>query len=271
MMRTLSHEMEIYLGILISCVSVPTLLSVFEDRFLSDAKAANVRSIDELERFRPPKDCVKEVEALMNSWYESAQEGWSKFYSPLGTPTGTESFLVQQVSTLVVGHELGHWTEAIYRAEAWKALLALTRQHIQTWEQSEHGVSSVERELSHRLLQDPTVLDNWTREVCADAIGFEHCAKEFGYGFAPSLSMMTNVATGLYFGLLRMLDVFHERVVGVAPDNESHPPANVRRSLFIHRKASEMGLAYDEFMVRQWGAGLAITIMLEKVLDEYLS
>jgi len=230
-----------------------------------------------LQTFKPPENVLAEVDRLMAAWDASAKSGW-QHVRVSSFPTDSQFGLYRKMSDgmahLVTGHELTHWFETVYRPSEWERRIAETKSDVQRWLGEETLLMRPQVMSRLRgLLQDPEVLDNWTHEVHADcgAFDFLHASSTHG-GWSQSAKKLQRsfILIALLFSLLTLLEIFNQ-MTGGEVSVKTHPPASARRALFVHIQARRCGMSEQEFLLKQFGAGVAVGALMDAIIGTYVN
>ena len=264
-----SGELEINLGILFAFASLPATYQL-----LTDMLRSTEMDISDLQSFRPPNAVISELDGLMGAWDSASRSGWRS----IGMPRrfAEPGSLHRRMVFLVIGHELTHWFETIYKDAEWARMMKEVDGHYHSWLKEEKLL--VRPEVlgnARRLLKDRAVLSNWVRETHADCGAYDYAGASATFGGwvkgdeARRKLMQINVNMAIFFWLNSLLELYTESRGGEI-DVTTHPPAAIRRAIFVHIQAKKQGMSQQEFLFRQFGAGIAAGFLLERIAEEYL-
>ncbi|QDU23309.1 hypothetical protein [Urbifossiella limnaea] len=263
-------ELEIHLGLLTAFASLPKTYTLV-NRELSCSE----HRLDQLASFDPPRAVLLEIASLARAWEMSEQANWQLLVPVIdGLESSASRVGGRGMVYLVVGHELTHWFESLYKDAEWERMMAEIRGHIVTWLDEESAlVRPAVLATAREALRDPTVMDSWVREFHADMGGFEYLhATETHGGWAKSPEKLASayMHVSFFFALNAMVETHLERREHEY-DHRSHPPWNIRRAVFCHIQAKRMGMSQQDYLFRQFGAGFATSILMDRILDVYLN
>ena len=267
-------ELEVHLGILFAFYSLSLTFEVIKRVITGDQL-----SFSDLESFKPPKEVISEIGRLMDAWDESSRTGWARAILParVGRSSKVDANVADMVERgmtyIVVGHELTHWFETIYKDAEWGRMMTEVEGHLSTWLAEERKLVSPQVLANVRkLLKDPAAPDSWVREIHADcgAFDFFYASSTHGGWSASSEDLMrANIHMSFFFALLSLFEV-HAQNSGVDLDVTTHPPAVIRRAVFCHIMAKRHGMSQQDFMLIQFGAGFAVGCLMEAIIAEYV-
>jgi hypothetical protein len=271
-------ELKVHIGILFAFMSLPLTLHAIRE--LMTGPGVDVAA---LERFRPPPEVIGELDRLMDAWDRSAESGWRLATLPSTPDSRTddseatdEHVTVKGMTSILLGHELTHWFETIYKRGEWARMMKEVRERYRTWLRAEKQVSPEAIEEVEALLRRGDVLDNWVRETHADCGAYDFaCASDTLGGWirgpeAAPYVMEVNINMALFFSLLTLFEVW-ARLRGAVGDISTHPPASIRRAVFYHIQAKKLGMSQEDFLFRQFGAGTAIDYIMGRIIGEYMA
>jgi hypothetical protein len=270
-------ELEVHIGVLFAFLSLK--LSVNTVRQLMTGPAVDVGA---LERFRPPPEVIAELDRLMDAWDKSAATGWS-----LATLPPTPASVANQVpddwmtplkgmASILLGHELTHWFQTIYKPAEWARMMDETGSAIRDWMRAQKRVSRKEVEEIEALLRDDAVFANWVREAHADSGAYDYACDTSTHGGwirgpdAAPYVMEVNINMAFFFAVLTLLEVWG-MLRGVSGDFRTHPPVGVRKALFHHVQAKKADMSQEDFLFRQFGAGTVVNHVMARTIDEYVA
>lgn len=239
--------------------------------FIVDSLASDSLEQEEFLRIAsaPPKEhLVFEVGSFAKIWRESLA-GHATVMPSSGAqdlPPGIRTGLTY----LIVGHELGHWKECVYRKEVWDGELSATTEMINQWLRD--GDSVVRQPIKNAIrehLSNEEVLSEWTREIHADQSAMLHLrsADVVAWSQSPRMLKHQYLCMGLYFAMLRAFEVF--RLLDGSPDMGGHPPAHVRQSLFMYIQGKKFRASELDFCLRQYLVGYLAYGIFEQILGAY--
>ncbi len=219
----------------------------------------------------------------MGAWDSSAASGWAASSLPPSTAKGADlqrlvdihQSMARGMVFLLVGHELTHWLETIYKPAEWARMLREFEGHYATWLKEDRSLSRDRRQAAAAVLRDRTMLSNWIKEIHADCGGYDFAvatATHGGWVRGPSahgLVARVQIQMAFWFWLLKLFELYsHAR--GRPPGVRTHPPAAVRSAVFHHVQAKRSRMSPRDFSVRGFGAGTAAQFLLARILEAYL-
>lgn len=260
-------RLVIPLGMMLTVQSLPETFD------LLDHILASERDIARLDRFQPPRKVVREVGRLIEAWDASSRSGWktSVILGSLDTsPRG------RIVSSILVGHELGHAFEAIYTDAVWAQKMKEVEEHYRSWLNEEKILlNSTVMNNVRRLLRDQNILGNWVRESLADDDAYEYAFASLTHGHwirgTDELPYLREVyvAMAILFSLLGLWELYNQSR-GMPPDVmfTTHPSALARPAVWCHIQAKKVGLSQEAFLSEQFGAGMVVLIAMAKIFGK---
>jgi hypothetical protein len=266
-------KLEISLGILFAFNSLPSTVTLIQNLLKKDTY-----EISDIQNFKVSSDILSEIDALMNSWYKSFQSGWKELFLSLSGKKDLKPLKLKHFSDslvfVVVGHELAHWFESIYKQAEWTRIMNETERYINTCllEDSIFIGKKVTENIK-LLLNKRNVLDNWKKEVRADTEAFDYLASSCSFGGriqSREILRDNYVTMAYFFSLLTMFEIFFQRV-GIDLDVSTHPPAATRRAIFNHIQRKKCNMSLHDYMFTQNGSGFFVSCIMEKIISEYVT
>jgi hypothetical protein len=262
-------ELEIHLGLVTAFASLPQTYGLVA-AVLAGGTAIR---FDQLIQFEPPPAVLLELDTLVRTWQMSEKAGWRLMVPALAglVPNAEIGAGGRGMIYVVVGHELTHWFEVLYKEAEWERMMAEVRGHVATWLDEEMMLPPAVLSTARQALRDPAVLSAWTREFHADAGAFEYLHATMTHGgwhTTPEKLASAHSHMSFFFALNAMVEEYLERR-GHTSDHRTHPPWNIRRAVFCHIQAKRLKLSQQDFMTRQFGYGLATAILMDRILDAY--
>jgi len=263
-------RMDISLGLVFAAGSLPCTLSVIHDFAYRSSPGV---PIDELRTFRPSKEVMVEVGALLEAWRESEKHEWRIAVLPKPftiVEPGHRSVSHKDGILRMIGlHERGHWELANNTSEAeLSETLELTRQHVRNCATT--TAYPHVRKLCRWALSRRRVRENWLHELTADLIAVHTLLNRGASRWSPEVRLgdLTDIAS--YFFVLKLSQFFWQFVLRKRPAWISHPPPEVRELVCIHGLAHSTGRTFRDFLTTSWGPGVMADRVAESIQDEYL-
>ena len=264
-------DLEFHLGILFTFESLPATFELI-NRMITGHSSF---SPSDLQNFKPPDEVIYEIDSLMDAWDTSSNSGWTQVVLPTTAFSSHRgrSNMNRGMTYLIIGHELTHWFETIYKDAEWARMMTEMKDHLSTWLAEEKLlVRHQVMENVKRLLKDVAVLDSWVRELHADCGAFDYlyATKTHGGWDASRQKLMdTYVHMAFFFSLLTVFEIYAQ-TTGQKVDVTTHPPAIVRRAVFCHIQAKRNRMSQEDFLFRQFGAGTVVGYIMEAIIREYM-
>ncbi|MGD0952599.1 MAG: hypothetical protein ABR985_09430 [Methanotrichaceae archaeon] len=270
-------ELEIHLGLLFALHSLFTTFGLV-NRLIKGSQS----SFSDLENFKPPHEVITELDQLMDAWDKSSKSGWTQSILPRGiapTPVDKDSLMHSEMmyrglTYIVVGHEITHWLETIYKDAEWMRKMTEVKAHLSTWLAEEklmvppHVVDN-----ARQLLKEPDVLDAWVREINADcgALDFSYASNTLGGMYKSREALMRiYIQMALFFSILRLFEAYAQ-ATGHEINVITHPPASIRRAVFCHIQAKRYHMSEEDFLLHQFGAGAAVSFIMDAIIGDYMN
>ncbi len=178
---------------------------------------------------------------------------------------------------ILVAHELTHWFRTIYKDAEWARRMKEVTGYYKKWLREEKFLVDPKMMASARqLLSNQNILNNWVEETHADCGAYEFAwAAETHGGWAsndPSVApalRQVNVSMSLFFWLLTLLEIY-TRSRGLGLPVDTHPPYPYRSAIFCYIQAKKRHMSQQDFLFKQFGAGMAISYIMQRVIEEYV-
>lgn len=256
------REIHLNLGLVLSLSSLPLMTSLLADLF-SDKPTDLSILID------PTKshNLQLEIGRVMEGWRQSSALDWQIIPTSL-TSGLSDWWLFQEMLRFIIGHEFAHWLISIYKTDYQRKFLDTAEQDIKDWLSEDRATDKHIRDNIQQLLRNSNILDRWKHEISADAMGFQLCLQAFGGIRYPQLRMGAYAGAALAFAMNGMLEVFLASS-GTPVTGETHPSSYARLLIFTHIMAKQFSISQEEFLRKEFGAGMAAVTLFAKVLAQY--
>lgn len=256
------REIHLNLGLVLSLSSLPLTTSLLADLF--GGKQTDLSIVIDTERSHA---LHLEIARLMEGWRASSAVGWQII--PASSPSGlSDWWLFQEMLRFIIGHEFAHWLVSIYKAEYRGKFLDSAEQDIKSWLSQDKAADKHIRDNIQRLLRNSDILDRWKHEISADAMGFQLCLQAFGGIQSPRLRMGAYAGAALTFAMNGMLEMFFASS-GMPLTGETHPSSYARLPIFTHILAKQFSISPEEFLRKEFGAGVAVTTLFAEILKQF--
>jgi hypothetical protein len=257
-------RLVIPLGIIMTLQFLPATFRLL-DRIL----ASEQQDIEQLSHFQPPDEVIREIDRLIKAW--DASSG-STGVTPRNWDTSQRA---RGLVHVVVGHELGHWMEAIYKDAVWARKMRDVEGYYRSWLKEENVfVNSTIMKDVRQLLRDKNILHHWIRETLADCDSFQSFFTNMTFGGWIKGSDARPQLREAYVGMSVLFSILglHEMYAksrGAPPDVTTHPSAVIRLAIFCHIQAKKLRMSQETFLFQQFGAGVAVRLILGRTFEEY--
>ena len=262
-------------------------------------------SLDEIMSEPIPAYVMNEIDGVMREWYSFHNTGMNyahMFINP-GIPflpfsewddmsierieeLSKKRFpkinvAVQQMLIFVTFHELSHWYKTLCPPDVGEKLKSLTRHDLSSW-LLEGGDTFItkqgKQEASDFFKDNPEAFENWVEEITVDWMAYPNVIKFYKYYSSyyrnniKQLKMEIYSSLAMLFSiLLKMQEIFLEDILSKPLSWQTHPPTSIRQSIFWYRLRAGLGLSEVDFLAKEWGSGLVITLLMERIWDLYQS
>ena len=262
---------QIYLGILFVFSAISNTVDI-----IFSILDKGIISFENLLNFNPPDEILDEIDGLFHALKKSQESNWLHIFLPhIGEKNINKHFvrITNGMASIIIGHELTHWFETIYKKEAWDKKLAVVDDGIESWLNSEHVLVKKEKfENAKAHLADKNIRKSWINEVNADIGAFKYSqntATMGGWMRSPEILKETYILLEFLFSIVHLFEIFNYKN-GIKNNMSTHPPSVIRRSIFHHIAAKRFGMSELDYANKQNGAGLAVRILMEVIIDKYL-
>jgi len=244
-----SKSLGVNLGMISLFLSIPDL----SEHILNILKHGNKISIDEYSRYKIPENILSELNEILLCWKVIHESNWTKFSFPKSFLEEKNTPIYLNLLRILVGHELGHWEENIYREDEWESLMKDMEDNIYSWIEHIEAINSdYAKEVRDFLESDSDIIENWKREVFSDVRGCFFCKNALGWGFNQERQLELHLSISLYFFVLRLLEIFCDQNE-LELDYHTHPTGTMRESIFMYIYAKEMNIPFDSLIYSEFG------------------
>jgi hypothetical protein len=261
----------INLGVVFVAKAMPAIGELLM-RLLADKRP---KTIAEVTSFPVSVDFVREIEAVVIWYREAHRNNWQQVRAPRSL-SAEDSEFANYVDALIVYHEFGHLLE-VYNPALYAQRLERARKVLGEW-LSENESSLADGVGLSRAGFTPEILENWAREMDADQTAFgtlcQPSAVEKFAGKSPEQLaeriLKGNASMALFYFVLEVLE-FASLPFSDSSGAVTHPPAELRRELFMYMHARKSGLDYAEFVTQRFGGFYVPSLVLGHVFSAFLN
>ena len=258
------HHMQINLGLILTLGALPAV-----SQLLKSTREQHHLDVAELAARVLPPAAVADVVNLIGVWVAAEKERWSSCILPATEPTEGDLFLY--VQRFIVAREFGRLLY-INNPGFGISVHELTRNHILKWldvgstkeAQMLSGLSEKVVKHYREALRSENLLECWIEEITMDAFGYATCLEIFHAMEYPRLRMLLYSAIALVFSMQLIFEAY-QSARGHDPKQDRFPWALARTALFLHIQANIFKLKPTEFFQREWGSGLAVRLILDRL------
>lgn len=257
--------LTINLGIPIVANSMPNLISLIDNK-LDEIENLEILNIEEISSINIEEKIIKEVHGWIAFCCNSIKKmdlNFPDFHNE------SVYHFTSSIESIVVFHEFGHLLEK-YDPETYQDRLRLIEPLLIEWLDANKERVKKCYGLDDCFLFDSNVIECWKREVDADHVGygtlFNDPVKEWA-GYRKKDIIDCQAAMALFFFILEMLE-FSLYIAKGKLEFRSHPPAAVRKELFVYALQRLKNVEDYEFLQKYWGAGFVIDTILSSVFQE---
>lgn len=240
--------------------------------------------IDEIMNLVIPPEVLDEINRSMEWWKSFYRDGVADADAILSSinPEWFESeryYMIyeacQQIFTFITFHEMAHWFQTVFLPNEWEKLTRKTKNYLISWlsESEDNFLSKERQDISLLFKKYPEVLESWAEEVQADILAVENCINYFAGSDSPiRVRKKVYAAQAIVYSLLiEMMEVFYTFVIKKPfLIIQTHPQSLIRQSIFRYIGAKELKLSQRDFIVKEWGIGTFITIIISKAMDVFV-
>lgn len=256
------------LGLAIAAGSLPLL-----SKFISSA----LKNTQHLEHFKKVilndanERFTNEVFTLFISWRELFKHN-SKEIKFKNFDHNSE--YLSNTTKLVIYHELGHLLK-VYRPELYKKRLSYTYETLVEYIENKREAICRNYNINSEQLFNENMLINWTQEIDADLNAYEAlCNTKNDYkqwaGLEDESYLNYQVSMSFYFFLLEMYE-WAKITIDKGIMIETHPPAILRKDIFIYAISKKFHLDSATFISRHWLAGYVSQDILKTVASVFVN
>ena len=261
--------LTINLGIPLVANSMPNLISLLDNK-LDEIDNLAIIEIDKISSINIEEKIIKEIHEWIVFCCDSLKEK-SNLHFPSFHNKSVYHF-TSSIESIVVFHEFGHLLEK-YSPEIYQDRLGFIEDLLVEWLDANKERVKKHYDLNDDFLLDSNVIKCWSRELDADHIGygtlFNDPVREWA-GYRKKDIIDCQAAMALFFFILELLEFSWYTAKGKL-ELKRHPPAAVRKELFVYTLQRLKNVKDYEFLQKYWGAGFVIDIILSRIFQESIN